>query len=1009
MSFIKRSNSIFGLNDRDKLTRIRIINSFKLNEEAFLKKYFCDRDSLFNICLPSFNKLIKEKADIKFISLYLANLTKFITLLKNANEDNTNNPNQKQNITQKDKYLKLLKYVSEHVSLETFLSKRLVMRFGELGSKFYIILHGVISILIPVKVNLQMTFFEFSKYIANLLLYKEFELARITMRENKHVYRIDLPEMKYIINFFNKFSEEDEDNFKIQNNEFNILKGARSEKNFHTTKLIHKMKIFKVNNNVDNQDDKNMEEDKELEAEHAQKIKEFMKLFLSKEQYKLFEEVKTQKEEIEKDNGIELSVDTYINRLKIYKSDLEITPKIKKKQESVVKKLQITHRQVRSKTSKINIDKESFADDKEKIYLNKNKNKNTVYIYEYQEIIQLETGDMFGDTALGTAAAKRTATIITATDCHFGSLNKEAFNFIKFSSDKKRKNNINYICRIRIFRNLTFKIIEEKYINYFVFKNCTKDECLIRYGEINNNIIIIKSGKFEINIKGDIKYIFELINEYKNIFINLEESELRGNLIGKITKINSNRKKIEKLFEANHIKSIDESLNKLFVINSSSFFGFKENEKRENNNYISFFEIKCVSAEGEYILLDKRIFYRQIYSTDYKLKEDTHIYIKEFIEKTINRLVHILYSKIYYLLSCNDMKILKRMKLLSGIQDNNKNDSNEIKNLMDEIELDQEFMNKYDLTDIEYIIDMIFNKYNEEDFDDEYSKIRLYNENKIITGNNKNKIKLGEEKYNINKTNVIFKHLGNINKLKLNKLSNFKKYNNLKLKKSWKLPNSDKIQQSFIFYNDKKNNRFRDIKYNKIKNNSFDEEKKQSFISENTIKNTRNFTFILNKNNNTNNMSTYNLNNNNIDKSISLCGLGRASDSFIQDINISCNYANYGNACISKLSFNFMKDVSMSIFENSKLYKTIKKVKPLNVKMDKIYEKYGNFRPKFERCFSVKHRDLSSINFNKTHQVNKKVYSERRKKYLLKSVRNIFTRNKPIVLYKRKNKCDKKV
>ena len=363
MSLLKRSNSIIGLNERDILTRIRIINSFKLNEEAFLKKYFCDRDSLFNICLPSFNKLIKEKADIKFISLYLANLKKFITLLKNANEDNTNNPNQKQNITQKDKYLKLLKYVSEHVSLETFLSKRLVMRFGELGSKFYIILHGVISILIPVKVNLQMTFFEFSKYIANLLLYKEFELARITMRENKHVYRIDLPEMKYIINFFNKFSEEDEDNFKIQNNEFNILKGARSEKNFHTTKLIHKMKIFKVNNNVDNQDDKNMEEDKELEAEHAQKIKEFMKLFLSKEQYKLFEEVKTQKEEIEKDNGIELSVDTYINRLKIYKSDLEITPKIKKEQESVVKKLQITHRQVRSKTSKINIDKESFADD----------------------------------------------------------------------------------------------------------------------------------------------------------------------------------------------------------------------------------------------------------------------------------------------------------------------------------------------------------------------------------------------------------------------------------------------------------------------------------------------------------------------------------------------------------------------------------------------------------------------------------------------------------------------
>ena len=166
-----KRNSINGLNERDIMTRIRIINSFKLSEEAFLKKYFCDRDSLFNICLPSFKKLLREKTDIKFISLYLANLKKFIELIKNINEDNTNNTTQKQKISQKDKYLKLLKYISEHILYEYFPSKRLVLRYGELGSKYYIILHGVVSVLIPVKVNLQMTFFEYSKYIATLLLY----------------------------------------------------------------------------------------------------------------------------------------------------------------------------------------------------------------------------------------------------------------------------------------------------------------------------------------------------------------------------------------------------------------------------------------------------------------------------------------------------------------------------------------------------------------------------------------------------------------------------------------------------------------------------------------------------------------------------------------------------------------------------------------------------------------------------------------------------------------------
>ena len=1013
MSLLRRSNSIIGLNERDILTRIRIINSFKLNEEAFLRKYFCDRDSLFNICLPSFKKLLREKADIKFISLYLANLKKFITLLKNINEDNTNNPNQKQNISQKDKYLKLLKYVAEQISLESFASKRLVMRFGELGSKFYIILHGVVSILIPVRVNLQMTFFEFSKYIANLLLYKEFELAKIAMKENKHVYRIDLPDMKYIINYFNKCSKEDEDNYTTNNNTFNIFKGLRSEKNMHTTKLVHKMIFFKENNNsTANQEDKSIEEDKALEIEYVQKIEKFMKLCLSKEQYKLFEEVKTQREEPEKDNGVELSVDTYINRLKIYKNDLEPTLKVNKKQEREVKKTQISRRQMRAKTSKvsINIEKESPDDGPEKVYLNKN--KNSVYIYEFQEIIQLETGDMFGDTALGSATSKRTATIIASTDCYFGSLNKEVYNFIKFSNDKNRKNNINYICRTRIFKSLKYKTIEERYINYFAFKNCVKDEYLIRFGEVNNNIIIIKNGKFEINIKGGLNNIFELINEYKNNFIHLKEFGLSENLIRKIMKINFNRKKIEKLFGPNSIKSFDESLNKLFVINSTSIFGFKENEKREKDNYISFFEIKCLSSEGEYILLDKRIFYRQMYATDYKLKEETRIYIQEFTEKTVNRLVHILYSKIYYILSSNNMRILKRIKLLSGIHDNNKDNEIENKNLISEIKLDHEYMNKYDLTDIECIIDKILNKYNEEDFDNMNINMGLYNEKEKLGKNKKNKIKLEEENFNINKTNGIFKHLRNINKLKSNKLSNFKKYNNLQIKKSRKLSNSDKIQQLFNFYSDKKNNRLRDIKYTKIKSNSFSEEKKSSFISEKKTKNKRKFNFISNSNNNTNiknNISSYNINSNEINKSSSFCVLGRTSDSFMSDINISCNYANYGNACISKLIFNFIKDASMSSFETSKSYKNLKVDKYLNVKMNPIYENSEKFKSEFEKFYSAKHSSLTSINFNDTHQTNKEVYYEKRKKYLLKCVRDIWTRNIPIVLYKRKNKYDKKV
>ena len=1022
---LKRNNSLVGLNERDIMTRIRIINAFKLNEEAFLKKYFCDRDTLFNICLPSFKKLFREKADIKFISLYLSNLKKFITLLKNINEENTNNATQKQNINQKDKYLKLLKYVSEHVSYEPFSSKRLVMRYGELGSKFYIILHGVVSILIPIRVNLQMTFFEFSKYIANLLLYKEFELAKIAMRENKHVFRLDLPDMKYIINYFNKNNDEEDDSYIAKNSvPLNILKVIRSEKSIHAKRIVHKMsRYFKDNtnnSNTNNLEDKSIEEDKALEAEYVQKIEKFLKLCLPKEKYKLLEEIRTQRPELEKDDGTELSSETYINRLKIYKYNLDNNTNQESPKEKLIKKNQAARRIARSKTSLVNLDKDNMQESHENYLLNNN--KNSVYIYEYQEIIQLETGDMFGDTALGSATSKRTATIIAATDCHFGCLNKDIYNYIKFSNDKNRRNNINYICRTRIFKSLKYKTIEEKYINYFAFKNCVKDEDLVKYGEINHNIIIIKSGKFEINIKGGINNIFDLINEYKKNFLQSKEFGLSDNLVRKIMKLNANKNKIQKLLGTNYSRNIDEKINdniyKLFLINSSSIFGFRENEKKQKDNYISFFEIKCTSSEGEYILLDKKIFYRQMYSTDFKVKEETRIYIKEFTEKTINRLVHVLYSKIYFLLSKNNLRFLKRMKILSGIHETNKNEENEYNSLIDEFKLDYNYMNKYDLTDIECIIDKILNKYNEEDFDNENINNGLYNENEKNSLFKKNTIKLGEEKYNIDNSNSLFKQLRNKNKMNSLKLANFKKYNKLKLKKNSnnniifgrKLSNTDKIQKLFNFYSDKKIDKSRDIKYTKIKSSSFSEEKKPSFLGENKIKNRRKFNLILGSNNNNNKSS--NINSNNISKSASLGFLGKSSESFMSDINISCNYANFGNACISKLNFNFnncKRDNSMSSFETSKSNKNFKIDKLIDVRSNPLLGSGEKYRAEIERCLSAKNSNHSSISIFDSTQMSKNSYSERRKKYLLKCVRDIWTRNSPIVLYKRKNKYDKNV
>ena len=217
-----------------------------------------------------------------------------------------------------------------------------------------------------------------------------------------------------------------------------------------------------------------------------------------------------------------------------------------------------------------------------------------------------------------------------------------------------------------------------------------------------------------------------------------------------------------------------------------------------------------------------------------------------------------------------------------------------------------------------------------------------------------------------------------------------------------KLSNADKIQILFNFYSDKKvgnNLKYSKLKIKTRKSFSFIEEKKTSFISENKYKNKRKFKSLFN-----NNIS---FNTNEKNKDASACVFGKTIDSFMSDININCNYANYGNACISQLNFSFKKDN----YEISKYNKrpNLKSDKLIDIKANQIFGSREKYKSEFDRCFSSKNSNYSTINIFDTNRTSKDLYSEKRQKYVLKCVRDIWTRNSPIILYKRKNKFDKKV
>ena len=1017
-----KNRSTTNLSEINLLIRVKIINSFNLNEEIFLKKYFCDRETLFMVCLPSFKKLVRDKPDIKFISLYLSHLKKFVTLLKSINEDNNNNNDRKQNNDEKDKYFRLLRYVSEHVIYEKYEAKRLVMRYGDIGDKFYIILHGLVSIIIPIRISMQLTFNEFSRYIARLILFQEYELAKITMRENKHIYNIDLPEVKFIIYYIHNSNNEEEQYEKDDNkNFFYSAKSMKSSKNifkqrggnqfpkYITTKIEEEDENGFININYN----RNLVVEKMIESENATKIERFMKKYLTKEEYKTFEEMKESEEYIITDEYEKaITSEVYVNRIKNFKMVEE--------NQQIHKKNSRSYNSVPSRKSSKSINMIKKDKDKEKEdadnyeNLQATHNKNTVYIYEYQEIIQLETGNMFGDAALSNSSSKRTATIISVVDSYFGCLNKEIYNSLKGSNEKMKKNMINYLCHTKIFKSINYKTIEDKYLNYFAFKNAFMDEYIIRNGQVNNNLIIIKSGTFEISFNSNLKDFYEIMNYYKDKFSELGDKryEFSDCLMRKIYKLNDNKRKIEKLFGEEKDITYE---HKLFLINSSSIYGLKEIDKVSNNEYLSFYDIKCTSSEGEYVLLDKRIFYRQIYATDFKVKEETKLYIKEFAEKSVNRLIHILYGKIWSILTKNNMSIYKNIKKLSPENEENKNNIN---NLIHEIGFDYNYMKKNNLTDIEGIIERLLSRYNEDAFDNRNLAMDIFNcfeDEKRMSVQEKNMMKLEDEQYDVNKFNRFFRHSKTKDKKHYTKLLNFKRHNSIVNKNENKKLNNDKIPKLLNYdttnhnISKERRNIFTPIKSNKkIKYkldrsfSSLAEEKKNERSP--TRKSSKNF--YIKK-------SSYHYNKNNFSKNFpSGFSQGKTMDSFVSDVSVNCNYANFNNACISKLNYNLKRSKSMLDFEtiNNNNYLKAKYNNLIDYKMNKIFGGNEKYKSIYNRCFSARHNNNSIINIFDSNQLSKEIYVDHRREYILKNTRSLFTRNKNFVQYKRrKKKVDKNV
>ena len=619
---------------KSKMTTLRknlVRQSQQLIDDTLKNKATLDKDGLFKLSLPSFLKNIKQKdiKDITLISLYLVQMKKFMKLF---GEDFT---------SVKDTfYFEQLKRISSTIIYDKFNKNRIVVKFGDEGKKFFLILKGEVQVILPTKKNVVMQQREFKRYLLLLYIYKEYEMLKLVIKDNK------ITDSNMNFNPSNLFFPGENSNTSNTNtisaNNNNVSNNISEEDNKVNNNYYYGYKDFKLgfnrrksimaNKNSIKIGENNNEKSKLKEIKRIKLLKKLMNYYLNPEEIAYYEKTKNINLK-EVDDGIYITPVNYITRIKDY--------------------------------SNFNIKVYSNENDPDSDFSVNDDLRANYFIYEYKKLIELQTGDIFGDLALTGNNIKRTASIVSIDECHFACLTRELYSaFIEKGNERIRNNKINYLLSINILKSFPRFILEKKLFNHFAFKNFIRDKYLLKTNEISNDIIFLKDGIFEVSFTGKLGDLTKLINlfynEYNFLANKREREELDENIINNVKLMEHQKHKIESIFQ----RFINDEFSYiLFLVNAPSIFGFRETESRKTKIiidekkqtkekiyvYHSNICVKCHSSKGEYIYIDKNIFYKHIYGTDSLVQEETKSYVLDFLRKIMKRLLNIRYIKLWNL------------------------------------------------------------------------------------------------------------------------------------------------------------------------------------------------------------------------------------------------------------------------------------------------------------------------------------------------------------------------
>ena len=562
---------------------------------------------------------------------------------------------------------KLLMSLSKYLRLEQRPPDNIIFHLGDKGSKFYIILKGEISVLILKEVKVEMSYFRYFLHLLLLKFLKEDELLKkiISININKDYlnesdfYNYYENLSKFVIQYFGKCSN---------NNRYFILPNNEDDETNSDCKKHEKRK--KVNLILDSNPSSEEENDLIEKIKSPIKIMPRFSIICTKNLVKRHSTENVNIRDVESRlNASELKAGN-IHKIHTRKSTLMRKKYVLHKIEGLSEKLRIAELDIPPFTRKELKDiviyyiylREEIANKKQSISVNQyinitsinsilhrpvksdkmnSKSKIDFIVLHYYQIALKKSGETFGEVALQHADSKRTATMITHTNCIMGYLTKGDYDTsIRDIELRKRQGDINFIMTFAIFNQMNWILFENKYFNYFYRHTFHQGETIINIGQEADKIYFIMDGQFEVKTEMSLKRLYSLI-KYKT------ENKFNMKMIGKNSKINL----------------------RLYISYNKDIIGLDD---CCFNKSISFVSATCISTKSCVFILERNIL-NEMKQKIPEINVNLNKMIKERNKVMCDRLIAIFMQTFH----SNKMR---KNAIKNGQMNNSKNKNNKIEN-----------------------------------------------------------------------------------------------------------------------------------------------------------------------------------------------------------------------------------------------------------------------------------------------------------------------------------------